>query len=38
MVKIGFLGPKGTFSQEAMLAYTKGAMILSGLITTQWWN
>jgi len=25
MVKIGFLGPKGTFSQEAMLAYTKGS-------------
>ena len=24
MLKIGFLGPKGTFSQEAMLAYAKG--------------
>lgn len=25
MIKIGFLGPKGTFSQEAMLAYTGGS-------------
>jgi len=38
MVKIGFLGPKGTFSQEAMLAYTKGSNDFVGVITTQWWN
>ncbi|HHV29548.1 prephenate dehydratase [Acetivibrio mesophilus] len=25
MIKIGFLGPKGTFSQEAMFTYTKGS-------------
>jgi prephenate dehydratase len=31
MIKIGFLGPKGTFSQEAMIVYTKGDSEYTGV-------
>lgn len=31
MIKIGFLGPKGTFSQEAMFAYTRGSNEFNGV-------
>ncbi len=31
MIKTGFLGPKGTFSQEAMIVYTKGNSEYSGV-------
>lgn len=31
MIKTGFLGPKGTFSQEAMIVYTKGGSEYTGI-------